>query len=341
MNNDVEITLRLALQIANDVIPFEQHRVYLFWQDESEALWSFPTGFFKGTEEELEVSRTFEKQLHDSGRPVFQAKPAEKWMSLLRVEVPGEAVGHLAIGRKKSGKYTRNELYHLRLVAQLIRGALSSKKNAELLRRLHLNFLDGRTLLQELTPKEILAEYLQKAVHVCHGISVDDFERAKNGDIGATKGWVIRPTAKRITPNRMALLISAYDSTERGEWTKERTDFVYPSGEEGQKPESIAAHVYLHQRLYLTNDYQNCPLVNSLRFDNTKSHMSAAMVAGHALCAGVLTIETSKPDAYSRMAGAAFALLAAHAFWPFSRASRREATTKKVRLSLTPCRPCQ
>ena len=46
--------LGLALHVANDVIPFEFHRVYLAWKDQSELVWHFRHGFMQPESEDYE-----------------------------------------------------------------------------------------------------------------------------------------------------------------------------------------------------------------------------------------------------------------------------------------------
>ena len=166
--------LRSALLIANDVIPFVSHRVYMRWPGEhrKEGVWHFRTGFVERSNlprddvKRLKHYRNLQRKLIRSGRPTLEVPSSHGSTCLARLRLRDGATGYVAIRRED--RFSEVERFHIRLVAQLIQAAFSNDEVAKLLRRLYVVFIDGRTLMQASTPKEILRRYLRKSEFVCH-----------------------------------------------------------------------------------------------------------------------------------------------------------------------------
>lgn len=345
----------LALQVANDVVAFEAHRIFLHVSghggkgdsaangpsEDSALVWEFSSGFFAGEAFQRELDRSWHyfKRLRHENAEVVQIPDTDKlsvsgrWICVLRLTADDGADGYLAVARRKRGKFTDTECYHLKMIVHLIRAGLASLDASEVLRRLHLSFLDQRTLLPELPIKELLDEYLRKAVEVCHAVSGDWLESrsGKAHTDQASPSGVIRLTAKLPTDSLTALEIRACGSTQPHEWTDElkKALYVLPAPQSNTPAESIAARVYQDQRHYYTPDYQNVRQHNRRLFTDSQCHMTAPIVCGRDKCHGVVSIETTLSKAYQPAEVAAFTLLAAHLARPLERARERETDERK------------
>ncbi len=327
--------LDLALQVANDVIPFDGHRVYLT-HVEAERVWHFTRRFnFEGPDLERELGRS--RRMFEQIRvraACRQLVEHERHNLLCRIELPDHGYGYLSLSRPvhRSGTgettakncFSPVEVYHLQMVAALVEQALRDKELA-LLRRLHLNFLDGRMLIQSGSFEEIVRQYLYKAAHLCHEMHEEDFQEGRAGPPRA----VVRLTFKQVNNNRTALGIVDALSSRSGEWDGQ-TRKDYPLPESNSLAESFAARAYLTRQTQQTNRYADEVAAAYRVFPDTTKHISSPVVAGDREPLGVLSIETTTSEDYPPMYGPALTLLAAHAYWPLWRAWERETVSRKA-----------
>jgi signal transduction histidine kinase len=328
--------LGMALVVANDVVGFDGHRIYLRFWDASDLMWSFSEGYY--AEQELSEAREFseqcDKRLLEEGRRFvqFQKEDSKSWIGLFRLSLPGRAEGYLAV-RRRSGRFSTTERYHLRMAGALLQRALLDRADFALLRRLHLSFLDQKILLRNATLPQLCQRYLEKALYVCHGCPSEAVPNSSTPPATTPpKPWecrgTIRATVKVPTPNWMALKHEAHVSTSTEESRRNLSSYVYNLGPQ-DCPESIAAEVFGSRRTVRTLDYQNYP--NKVRvYHDTECHLSAPIVAGRDRCRGVLSVETTEPDAYRDVHVAALTLLAAHLAWPLRQARGRSAIHEKI-----------
>lgn len=326
---DTEI-LRHALLVANEIIGFKRHRMYFCWPGRNgpEKVWHYRVGFFPDSvlRRELEDCRALHSQLVRSCKPTVVTDYDSRRACLAALHLPGDVLGCLGIMREDD--FCEDEQWRLKLVAQLTEAALLNPDVADLLFRLNLMFLNRRTLMRMSSSQEILKEYLQKAGCLAHPESFYPLVVQKRGNP------VVRTAAKLITPNETALYFDAWHSTAaRAEWTRKRRATRYILA----RDDSIAARVYKSCRPYMTNNYLEEENVVRL-FADTKSHISAPIFANISFsqgglsvpaCLGVLSIETTKPNAYDENTLAAVTLMAAHAAWPLSRSLIREEADRK------------
>ncbi len=338
--------LRLGIQVANEIIGFDKHWVYLnFGGESSDILWHFSAGVPRNQKKSDSISRIerarnqYINGLAKTPDSSFLEKTKTRHVLFQRMTLPGDVEGFLSVARpirvedgKQTDKngFTRVEIYHLETVTQLIREAFEDRKAEESLRRLHLNFLACRLLLQEGTYEEIVNAYLGKAAHLCHGLlDLDqDFKEGRNSkDLLA-----VHVTFKQINDNESILRFTGRLSTRPEEWNEERWKTPYPLPEPGEKEKSIAAEVFTSRKTALVNDYV-IRMTSYAReyylFEKTQRHISAPVVAGFETPLGVLTIETTSHVLYEEYLAHAFTLLAAHAARPLALARAREAASRK------------
>lgn len=314
--------LAVAIQIANDVIPFDRHIAYVRLHDSggtappSEWHWHFTDRFSPadmGSKRHRRVAEEFET-LYSENRNIVVSSQGEIESLTARIAIPGRALGCLSLGRSKKHGFVAGEMRLAEHLRTVIQAQLSGGRHARLLDRLNLQILHGRALIQTLEPDAILTEYLKKVENVCH---YPDFGDPPPRDLPA-----IRTSGKRPTTNEKALRITACRSTIPGEWTTMlRQTPLYLLG---NQKDSIAAAVWDTGETYWTNDYQNPRVVARRLFPDTCSHISAPileMPISHtrARCIGILSIGTILPEAYDLPTASAVSLLAAHAGWLLSR----------------------
>lgn len=339
----LERILQLALQVANDVIPFDAHRVYVS-SATMERTWNYQSGFIEGedAEHELQRSRAFAQRL-DGGKLGVEIEENRRkiYLTPLRLD-PLKGLGYLAVARRvgavRSGtviqnqaavSFTKPEIHQLRLVARLIELALATEEVEALLRRLHLLFLDQRTLLQVHDFSYVLREYLYKAAHLCHGIQLEAWDTETEPALTQPADKV-RLTVKLINETGSALVAWQCLSNDPSEWTETQRAKVYPLPNSEQDPISFAATAYLTCRVACTNNYQQEVHETYRVFPDTSRHMSAPIVAGPGRVLGVLSVETNEGPEYTTAMQAAFTLLAAHAAWPISRAYQEDDSSRQA-----------
>ncbi len=320
--------LRVATQVLNDVLPFSHHRVYLRGPGgQSEGFWHFRTGFVQGQDCRWNLERNREAcdRLLESGKaPVAGTRPDGRHECMTLLRLPEDWVGGLVVGREDK-PFCADERYHLRLAGHLLQRAAHDTAAAALLQRLHLAFLDCRTELLTASSNHLLREYVDcKGGKACFVLFPDAFASGASGGRPGSH-WVVRTTAKLARPNGTTLWIAAADSTRSEEWTDDKLGTRYDLSQ----VQSIAAHVFKTRRPHSTNDYQHDDLPSQRLFPDTVSHISAPILAGGGKPLGVLSVGTTRPDAFDDDAEAAFALLAAQAAWPLRPALDREQFARK------------
>jgi hypothetical protein len=320
---------RLALEVANEVIGFDAHRIYLAFRDKSELIWRYQDDYAGPPELEAEKERShdYAQRLRESGgrRAHFQEDEDSRWKILARIRIRGQARGYLAVARHQLGRFTRTEAYHLGAVVRLLERALADEEAYQLLQRLHLAFLDGRILLRHLSREEVYRAYLLKALEVCHACSPDQVPDARGRP--PTSPWeepVVRVTVKVLTNNKRSLRHAAFVSTTQEECGLDLRHHPYDLPERGAHPESIAAEAVVRRRTVVTNNYLFYPNKKRL-FDDSECHISAPILAGRTSCRGVLSVETARVGAYRLPHTAALTLLAAHLCGPLGLAGEQDA----------------
>ena len=348
-------TLRILLDVANEVIPFDGHRVYLrSLNGDGEDVWHFHRGFIDSECEtdrcralmaEVESSKSERCRCTRTQKEWTGLSDQDKYFTSLNFDFVvcvvrfrfDSAEGFVAIARDFSrGDFSPVECRQLTSAARLLEAAVARPDGPhyQLLKRLQC-FLDQRTLLQDSPSEKVLEAYIQKVAVLCHPQLFDpthpEFDRNHNPE------HTIRIDLKRVSPNHTVMRIeNTFFSTNPDEWRQcpngsdiPRHETPYLLSEEN----SIATRVFKTCEPVFEDDYQASELKAIRLFSDTRRHISAPIVAGHGKneCLGVLTIETTDPDAYSDVVTAAVALLAGHAFWPLDRARKREDADSKAR----------
>lgn len=318
--------LQVTLQIANDVIPFDAHRVFLSWSDMEEQVWHYPVGFLQGDElsDAIERSRSFFATLKAEGA-IESLEENDRCICLARVDW-SSGVGYIGIARDAQRKakstgveavnsYSQYEKAQLRAVAYLLGQAIDDHQSFELMHRLHLNFLDRRTVLLNAYADEILLEYLRKAVHVVHDISPENIGRHSDENCD-----IVRASIQLVNDNGLALRICESVSTVDEEWTSAQKARSSSLPENEGAPTTIDAMAYHRRDVVSSSSPEAATLPVDCNFGDTSSYASAPICASQCEPVGVLTIETTATEAYTKPLLEALRLLAAHMTWPMQRA---------------------
>ena len=336
----LDYLLRISLQVANDIIPFEAHCAYLK-EDDVPMLWQFPEGA-RGAipgRGELEQCRELHRasspkgllqvELPNTSHPLCCAQLTGQTSRTCHVLVApllsgSEIDGFVAVARDTEyGPFTVVEEEQLRCVIQLLESALQSQGSKELLERLAHALFDKRSILQDAPSQFILEQYVGKVASVCHP---DRFQ----GEGDASQGGepeTVRLTAKLVTPNDTMLRVAAFSSSDREERDRDLSKLRYVISED----KSIATKVFTNCHSHFSKDYQQEVDSDFRVFGDTRRHISVPIVAGRLRCLGVLSIETTSAAAYDENTVAALSLIGANACSPLERALNREESIRKSR----------
>jgi signal transduction histidine kinase len=211
------------------------------------------------------------------------------------------ARGYLALSRSGGG-FSDLERHHVEQTVVLLCEAWARSEDLEILERLRHCLIDKRCLLHVAEFRDICAEILRQAAHVCHGVDLRSvaIDELWQDVQPATSGPTIRLALKLANWNRSALTTRACGSTRRGDWSEERLRMPYPLPQNaGDQPRSIAALVCHTMRAYLTNDYQNVPIPSVRIFEDTHSHITVPLAAGgDSNSGGTISVECDVLGAY-------------------------------------------
>lgn len=325
IDDQLDHVFRLTVLIANDVVAFEAHRFFVFGNhDKFLHHWHYrPAVAAQINKHDLSIIRRVLKRTRESSSGAVLTVSGGVTAATLKVRLPHDQIALFRFSRR--GEFTAHELWLLSLIKSLSERAYYSPETLRLLETLHLMFVDQRVFPRSFSAKEILHTYAEKAGILLHP---NEFDPAYKSVKQHTRLPKIRITAKLINLNRTELWIAAAIAfPNQAQWSPSRLGERYSL----LKPRSIAARVWHKQRPYHTNSYQLDDIAQRI-FKDTASHISAPLLygkeqrqAGFELpsCLGVLSIETSVPNAYSQQHRWALALLASHASWPVGRSLLR------------------
>jgi hypothetical protein len=149
--------LNLALQIANDILPFDAHRAFIANQTEEE-IWHFTTGFMRGADREAELRRSYSLFRHLGASNNRCIKKSGRLILLQRLKLRGlRATGYLSVSRPIAQQpFTPVEVYQLQTVASLVEQAIQDENALVVLNRLLLETLDARLLIGQMPFDDIV-----------------------------------------------------------------------------------------------------------------------------------------------------------------------------------------
>lgn len=321
--------IELALEVANDVVAFDSHLVLLEHdpkQGQPRATWHYDIGpSFKGAEHDREIRGLLKlMSIFKSNRDVQKVGlfKQRKCIYIVKMVYKRDTKGILSVARDSPGKFSATDVRLLKSVGVLAATAMYESQAFNLLRGLHLHFLDHRTsTYQAQDVKSVAEQYIEKIEHVFHP---EVLQLVVTRPLPAIK---VRSSIKLVTENGMALYIAACRSTTARaklakDWSTKRLAARYDA--DGKS--TITARVFASQIPYLTNKYLSLSSKKAVKrlFHDVESHMSVPIVAGTDPPLGVLTVETTVKANYTPVHLHALALLAGHAARPLGRAQDRE-----------------
>lgn len=325
--------MEIALEVANDVVAFDDHCVLLELdrrRGEPRATWHYEAGIsYAGAEYEREVQR-FPKLLkafrsnRDAQRVGLLKR--RKRLYVVKMVYDRHIKGILVVGRDSPDEFSATDVRLLKSVGSLAAAAMCESQAFHLLGRLHIHFLDRRTsMLQTRDVRSLGEQYLEKTEYIFHP---EVLEFAISGPLPAIK---VRSSMKLVSENGMVLYIVASRSTTARkkaaeDWSARRLATRYDA--DGKS--TITARVFASQLPYLTNEYQSLKVPVKRLFSDVESHMSAPIIAGIDQPLGVLSLETTLKADYSPVHLDALTLLAGHAARPLGRARDRELSAGRL-----------
>jgi len=142
----------LTLEVANDVVAFDQHRVLLELdrkRGEPRVAWDYETGpSYAGKQYEREVRQILKlMQVFKTNKVARMSGWLRRGKRLYMVKMTYEGVvkGILTVLRDSPDEFSPTDVRLLKSVGVLSATAMCELQAFDLLKRLHLHFLDGRT----------------------------------------------------------------------------------------------------------------------------------------------------------------------------------------------------
>jgi GAF domain-containing protein/signal transduction histidine kinase len=320
--------IKLAIELANDLVAFDRHLVLLEMdrgREEPQATWHYSSGpLYAGSRFDRDV-----RVMREAWRRLKSSRSSQEYGFCWRgrrayvVKIPyyGSTRGYILVERDGPGQeFSVADVLLLSSVAFLAGTAMSNAADRGLLEDLHVRFLDKRVAAyQAETPTDVAQMYVDKTASFLmpHQLWPDRMMSDKTIEMCHT--------IKLATPNGTALrIVAGLWATIRGGRQVKYEVFEKPHVRyEADGKSSITARVFASQCPYHTNRYQLLkePVRRLVR--RLRSHISAPIVAGKDHCYGVLSIETTGEFGFSPVHKHLVALLAAHAARPLGRATDR------------------
>lgn len=315
--------LRLGVLIANDVIQFEGHVAFLNWSKSEQLTWHYRSSFKRSTANDASQHLKIHKSLMKKKSKVVTFYDESEKTNFAAWKISADSFSGVIRIRRASVDFNQYELLLLGHVQQLMEDALIRPRSLELLKSLHLEFLDQRIFPHAADPTHIVNCYVEKAAALIHPEHFDPLHESTNPASYNSKSHESRVDGKLLSANMTELRIVAAKSSSGSDYGRDHFEDPYVI----HRQDCIATRVWKSREAFVTNKLKRIKHRRKV-FGDSVSHLSVPIHLGEEKlygeirlpdCLGVLTCETTMRDAYNDSKLSALALLGAHAAWPLGR----------------------